>query len=170
MVQSGTYTSHPAAFFDQPFAAPHQSAGSEVPSDSFPPGEAKWCKPLACTLYYRGLCHPSWCFLKSGVTGGFYPPLLEPHHPLHNEYGSRAAQRHHNQALVKICQYHRHHQRRRTAEHRGSVLQNGREGHRCKDRIRNIIQKGLNGWVRNFFINKDKWYRTNSISNKRHDR
>jgi hypothetical protein len=24
-----------------------------VPSDSFPPGEAKWCKPLACTLYYR---------------------------------------------------------------------------------------------------------------------
>ena len=24
---------------------------------------------------YRGLCHPSWCFLKSGVTGGFYPPL-----------------------------------------------------------------------------------------------
>ena len=53
MVQSGTYTSHPAAFFDQPFAAPHQSAGSEVPSDSFPPGEAKWCKPLACTLYYN---------------------------------------------------------------------------------------------------------------------
>ena len=53
MVQSGTYTSHPAAFLDQPFAAPHQSAGSEVPSDSFPPGEAKWCKPLACTLYYR---------------------------------------------------------------------------------------------------------------------
>ena len=52
MVQSGTYTSHPAAFLDQPFAAPHQSAGSEVPSDSFPPGEAKWCKPLACTLYY----------------------------------------------------------------------------------------------------------------------
>ena len=24
---------------------------------------------------YRGVCHPSWCFLKSGVTGGFYPPL-----------------------------------------------------------------------------------------------
>ena len=47
MVQSGTYTSHPAAFFDQPFAAPHQSweiIGSEVPiisHDSFPPGEAK---------------------------------------------------------------------------------------------------------------------------------
>ena len=54
MVQSGTYTSHRAAFLDQPFAAPHQSAGSEVPSDSFPPGEAKWCKPLACTLYYSG--------------------------------------------------------------------------------------------------------------------
>ena len=53
MVQSGTYTSHRAAFLDQPFAAPHQSAGSEVPSDSFPPGEAKRCKPLACTLYYR---------------------------------------------------------------------------------------------------------------------
>ena len=32
MVQSGTYTSHRAAFLDQPFAAPHQSAGSEVPS------------------------------------------------------------------------------------------------------------------------------------------
>ena len=29
------------AFINQPFAAPHQSAGSEVPSDSFPPGEAK---------------------------------------------------------------------------------------------------------------------------------
>ena len=41
MVQSGTYIAHPAAFLDQPFAAPHQSAGSEVPSDSFPPGEAK---------------------------------------------------------------------------------------------------------------------------------
>ena len=23
----------------------------------------------------QGLCHPSGCFLKSGVTGGFYPPL-----------------------------------------------------------------------------------------------
>ena len=23
----------------------------------------------------QGVCHPSWCFLKSGVTGGFYPPL-----------------------------------------------------------------------------------------------
>ena len=60
MVQSGTYTFHPAAFLDQPFAAPHQSflsTGSEVPLDkksSFPPGEAKRCKPLACTLYYSG--------------------------------------------------------------------------------------------------------------------
>ena len=47
MVQSGTYIAHPAAFLDQPFAAPHQSflsTGSEVPFDkksSFPPGEAK---------------------------------------------------------------------------------------------------------------------------------
>ena len=41
MVQSGTYTSHPAAFLDQPFAAPHQSAGSEVPSDSFPRGKPR---------------------------------------------------------------------------------------------------------------------------------
>ena len=24
---------------------------------------------------YRGLCHPSWCFLKSRVTGGYEPPL-----------------------------------------------------------------------------------------------
>ena len=44
------YASHPTLSINQPFAAPHQSAGSEVPSDSFPPGEAKWCKPLACTL------------------------------------------------------------------------------------------------------------------------
>ena len=28
-------------FINQRVAAPHQSAGSEVPSDSFPPGEAK---------------------------------------------------------------------------------------------------------------------------------
>ena len=41
MVQTGTSATHPTAFINQPFAAPHQSAGSEVPSDSFPPGEAK---------------------------------------------------------------------------------------------------------------------------------
>ena len=101
MVQSGTYTSHPAAFLDQPFAAPHQSflsTGSEVPLDkksSFPPGEAKRCKPLACTLYYSSVCKPvsEWyvtgrvrestysykpCAPLSGgtaATGGFYPPL-----------------------------------------------------------------------------------------------
>ena len=40
-------------------ATPHQSRqniGSEMPifhRDSFPPGEAKGCKPLACTLCYR---------------------------------------------------------------------------------------------------------------------
>ena len=37
------YVSHPTLSINQPFAAPHQSAGSEVPSDSFPPGEAKGC-------------------------------------------------------------------------------------------------------------------------------
>ena len=49
------YAGHPTLSINQPFAAPHQSAGSEVPSDSFPPGEAKWCKPLAGTLYYRAV-------------------------------------------------------------------------------------------------------------------
>ena len=47
MVKIETNTTHPAAFLDQPVAAPHQSFlsnGSEVPLDkksSFPPGEAK---------------------------------------------------------------------------------------------------------------------------------
>ena len=47
MVETETYTIHPAAFIDQPVATPHQSflsTGSEVPFDkksSFPPGEAK---------------------------------------------------------------------------------------------------------------------------------
>ena len=47
MVKTETNTTHPAAFFDQPIATPHQSRqniGSEVPifhRDSFPPGEAK---------------------------------------------------------------------------------------------------------------------------------
>ena len=45
----------------------HQSAGSEVPSDSFPPGEAKWCKPLACTLYYRACARR---FLSGKEPGG----------------------------------------------------------------------------------------------------
>ena len=71
---------------------PHQSAGSEVPSDSFPPGEAKGCKPLACTLCYKadafirvlagirgygrllatptGRMRSTGCFLKSGIAGG----------------------------------------------------------------------------------------------------
>ena len=60
MAKTKTTTIHPAAFIDQPVATPHQSRqtiGSEVPivhRDSFPPGEAKGCKPLACTLYYGG--------------------------------------------------------------------------------------------------------------------
>ena len=48
---------------------------------SFPPGEAKGCKPLACTLYYGGLyktgcdCHSSDCtpsvsFAASSPRGG----------------------------------------------------------------------------------------------------
>ena len=53
MVETETYTIHPAAFIDQPVATPHQSflsTGSEVPFDkksSFPPGEAKGKKPQA---------------------------------------------------------------------------------------------------------------------------
>ena len=38
-----------------PLISHNKNIGSEVPlfcCDSFPPGEAKWCKPLACTLYY----------------------------------------------------------------------------------------------------------------------
>ena len=47
MVKIGIYSTHPAAFIDQPVATPHQSRqniGSEMPifhRDSFPPGEAK---------------------------------------------------------------------------------------------------------------------------------
>ena len=47
MEETGTYTTHPTAFVNQPFAAPHQAffpIGSEVPigkKSSFPPGEAK---------------------------------------------------------------------------------------------------------------------------------
>ena len=36
-----------------PLISHNKNIGSEVPlfcCDSFPPGEAKWCKPLACTL------------------------------------------------------------------------------------------------------------------------
>ena len=75
MVQSGTYASHPAAFLDQPFAAPHQSflsTGSEVPLDkksSFPPGEAKRCKPLACTLYYRAGTNRPKCPRRMNLRG-----------------------------------------------------------------------------------------------------
>ena len=50
------YTTHPSVFFNQRAAAPHQSAGSEVPSDSFPPGEAKGqlrkLVPFNGELYY----------------------------------------------------------------------------------------------------------------------
>ena len=48
MVKTGTSATHPVAFLDQPFAAPHQSAGSEVPSDSFPPGEAERRTAVGC--------------------------------------------------------------------------------------------------------------------------
>ena len=47
MEETRTYATHPAAFINQPVAAPHQSflpIGSEVPlvkKSSFPPGEAK---------------------------------------------------------------------------------------------------------------------------------
>ena len=44
---------------------------SQPTADSFPPGEAKGCKPLACTLYYSGRVRSSGCFLKSGITGGY---------------------------------------------------------------------------------------------------
>ena len=60
-----TYSIHPVAFIDQPFAAPHQSflaIGSEVPiakKSSFPPGEAEGKKPYAFTIHptaqFRGL-------------------------------------------------------------------------------------------------------------------
>ena len=77
-----------------PLISHNKNIGSEVPlfcCDSFPPGEAK--NSITIRYYhstkrsiagasgrqvgdpYRGLCHPSRCFLKSGVTGGFYPPL-----------------------------------------------------------------------------------------------
>ncbi len=39
-----------------PLISHNKNIGSEVPlfcCDSFPPGEAKGCKPLACTLCYR---------------------------------------------------------------------------------------------------------------------
>ena len=78
MVQSGTYTSHPAAFFDQPFAAPHQSAGSEVPSDSFPPGGSQGV--LTFSVYAlvgvdeqstrRRLC-------RRNPRGGSHPPAAQ---------------------------------------------------------------------------------------------
>ena len=47
MEKTRTYATHPAAFVNQPVAAPHQAflpIGSEVPlvkKSSFPPGEAK---------------------------------------------------------------------------------------------------------------------------------
>ncbi len=60
-----TYSIHPVAFIDQPFAAPHQSflsIGSEVPiakKSSFPSGEAEGKKPYAFTIHptaqFRGL-------------------------------------------------------------------------------------------------------------------
>ena len=57
MVKFGTYATHPAAFVNQPFAAPHQSflaIGSEVPiakKSSFPSGEAEGKKPYAFTIH-----------------------------------------------------------------------------------------------------------------------
>ena len=66
---------------------------SQPTADSFPPGEAKGCKPLACTLCYKaytlnrvlaeirgcgrllaaptGRIRSSGYFLKSGVAGGY---------------------------------------------------------------------------------------------------
>ena len=47
---------------------------SQPTADSFPPGEAKGCKPLACALCYRANTFIR-VLAKSGGSGGFYPPL-----------------------------------------------------------------------------------------------
>ena len=54
-------------FINQRVAAPHQSAGSEVPSDSFPRGEAKG--QFAEAGYVQRTAQ------FSNVAGGFYLPL-----------------------------------------------------------------------------------------------
>ena len=56
------------------------SAAAVVGADSIrPQHKAPPCGVLRAGSTARrplqGVCHPSWCFLKSGVTGGFYPPL-----------------------------------------------------------------------------------------------
>ena len=67
MVKTETYATQPAAFIDQPFAAPHQSAGSEAPSDSFPPGEAKGGSRKLVSFIEQ--------LNDTGVAGGCDPPL-----------------------------------------------------------------------------------------------
>ena len=91
MVKIGTYSTHPAAFLDQPFAAPHQSflpIGSEVPIDkksSFPPGEAKRGSCGSCILSTDGsvaeasgrlLVDPyrAWCKTETGTIQRATPP------------------------------------------------------------------------------------------------
>ena len=92
MVKIGTYSTHPAAFLDQPFAAPHQSflpIGSEVPIDkksSFPPGEAKRGSRGSCIHSTDGsvaeasgrlLVDPyrAWCKTETGTIQRATPPL-----------------------------------------------------------------------------------------------
>ena len=74
MEKTRTYATHPAAFVNQPVAAPHQAflpIGSEVPlvkKSSFPPGEAKnsenhqilpFIEPLRCVSFGRLRASPT---------------------------------------------------------------------------------------------------------------
>ena len=74
MEKTRTYATHPAAFVNQPVAAPHQAflpIGSEVPlvkKSSFPPGEAKnsenhqilpFIEPLRCVSFGRLIASPT---------------------------------------------------------------------------------------------------------------